>query len=113
MKVVNWSDLNNEERVSVLARPVIAQNQSIEESVRGILTDVKSQKDDAVHKYTQKFDGVSLEKLEVINENTDLDPSICQAIDVAYANIRRFHKKQGAQEYQICLLYTSPSPRDS
>ena len=101
MKVVSWLDLNDEERASVLTRPLIAQDQSIEESVRGILADVKSQKDNAVQKYTQKFDGVSLDKLEIVDENTDLDPAICQAIDIAYENIYRFHEKQGAQEYQI------------
>ena len=82
----------------ILQRPAIDQT-SLIPSVQAIIKEVKSRGDEALLKFIEKFDKVKIKELLVsedeINEAESLIPNKLQdAIDTAYKNIEKFHKKQ-------------------
>jgi len=82
----------------ILKRPVY-DNKLIYESVRQILTDVKENGDDALKKYSLKFDGVNLESFAVEREEINqsekfISKDLKQAILRAMVNIEKFHSSQ-------------------
>lgn len=86
----SWSEL--------LKRPVFDAS-SLEERVVPILQTVKSQGDSALKEMTQKFDGVQLESILVteaeLKEAASLvSTDLKDAIQIARANIEKFHKAQ-------------------
>ncbi|ANI90634.1 histidinol dehydrogenase [Arachidicoccus ginsenosidimutans] len=91
---------NREQWAEIIARPVF-DNTSLKEKVSSVLQDVKQNGDDAIKKYTEQFDGVSLENIEVTKEEIDeavalVSDELKQAIEAAAKNIRAFHEKQTA-----------------
>ena len=72
--------------------------------VSDILKDVKENKDEAVKRYTAKFDKAELDDLQVskdeIKEAYDnLDKNLIEALKRASANIEKFHKAQIPEEW--------------
>ncbi|WP_295622414.1 histidinol dehydrogenase [uncultured Methanobrevibacter sp.] len=72
--------------------------------VSDILMDVKENKDEAVKRYTAKFDKAELEDLQVskdeIKEAYDnLDKNLIEALERASLNIEKFHKAQIPEEW--------------
>lgn len=72
--------------------------------VSDILKDVKENKDEALKKYTAKFDKAELEDLQVsqdeIKEAYDnLDKGLIEALKRASSNIEKFHKAQIPEEW--------------
>lgn len=72
-----------------------------EETVNGILRDVRENGDTALFAYTQKFDGYPLtaENIRVTRAEIDaaygqMDPKLVEVIRRSAANIRAFHEKQ-------------------
>ena len=83
---------------SLCRRPSINRN-DLEEIVREILKDVKSEKDKALYTYSEKFDGVKLGNLKVSSEEISesvrqVSDQIKRAINAARENIERFHSSQ-------------------
>lgn len=69
------------------------------EAVVSILKDVKQKGDEALIRYTEKFDGVCLDTLQVTNEEIkqayeELSLKQLTVIKEAAANIKDFHEKQ-------------------
>ena len=96
-----WSQL--------LKRPVI-DNKTLEDSVSAILYDVKTNGDAALLKYSEKFDQVTLARLEVTEEEISAASSLIseelkQAIEQAKQNIQRFHS---AQKEESKVIETAP-----
>lgn len=88
----------------ILQRPALDHSQ-LEETVAGVLQDIKSKGDTAVLDYTQKFDRVRPEQILVSEAEIDeakksLDPELKAAIQQAAQNIELFHASQ-FQETQI------------
>lgn len=82
----------------ILKRPVISSG-DLESIVEPVLLDVKNQGDEALFKYTEKFDQVKLSSLKVSDAEIDtacqtLDSNLKDAIRVAAVNIEKFHKAQ-------------------
>jgi histidinol dehydrogenase len=82
----------------LLARPIF-ETQSLEETVRSILEDVRKNGDVAVLKYTSKFDQTNLASIEVSEEEKEtasqlIDNELKDAIKLATENIRMFHNSQ-------------------
>lgn len=76
----------------------------IKSTVDTIVSDVKANGDEAIFKYTEKFDNVSLDLLKVTDEEIkeaydSLDENIIEAIKKARKNIADFHKKQIPSEW--------------
>lgn len=73
-------------------------------TVSNIIQDVKENKDEACLKYTQQFDKVSLDTMEVSQEEWDAqilkcDDSFVEAMKLAKKNIEDFHKLQKQNGY--------------
>lgn len=100
----NLSTLPKEKLAQILRRSEI----NIEESqavVQPIIKEVSEQGDEAVIKYTEKFDGVRLTipqlkatEAEFAEARKTLDPALKEAIDIAAANIKKFHEAQMPEE---------------
>ncbi|MCQ2964882.1 MAG: histidinol dehydrogenase [archaeon] len=74
--------------------------------VSDILVDVKENKDEAIKRYTAKFDGAELDDLKVSDEEIkeaydSLDDNLIDALKSASKNIEKFHKAQIPQEWSM------------
>ncbi len=107
MQIYRYPDRNDWPQI--LARPAIDFN-SLEKSVKKILEEIQTEGDAAVKRYTEKFDGVYPEVLEV-SENEfekaelDVDAELKNAILLATQNIKLFHEAQLRDDIRIV---TSP-----
>lgn len=82
----------------ILKRPLI-NIKELDEQVQAILTDIKQSGKHALSKYTEKFDGVFIRKIEVSDEELELaeksvNEELKKAIQIAASNIRKFHQSQ-------------------
>lgn len=71
----------------------------VNRSVEEIITNVRDNKDKAVLEYTEKFDGVKLDSIQVTQEEIETaynrcDKELIEALEEAAENIRDFHQKQ-------------------
>lgn len=90
--------------LKTLERSVEQNTESQRKAVLDILKNVKEEGDKALLKYTEKFDGVPLDTLEVTNKEIDeavasLDPSMIDIISEAARNIREYHEKQKRESW--------------
>lgn len=117
MKIQAVSELKNLERS-------VEQNTEVQrKAVLEILQKVKAEGDKALFQYTEKFDGVSLQSLEVTKAEIDeaissLDSEMIEIISEAAANIREYHEKQRRQSWFFTredgtLLGQKVTPLDS
>ena len=79
---------------------------SVEGVVAEIIAEVIKNKDAALKAYAQKFDGVTLESLEVSQEEIDkayqnADKAFVAVLEEAAENIRQFHSKQVREGFEI------------
>ncbi len=89
----------------ILQRPTNSYSE-IEETVKGIFTEVQNKGDFAISKYTSLFDGVSLNSFEVSQQEIDEAISIVsadlkEAIAIAKSNIERFHEAQKTTKIEV------------
>jgi len=89
----------------LLGRKQEAQEQ-IDDVVAKILADVKSNGDDAVRRYTERFDGAKLKELELPPEKMEeaknrVDKRFLAVLEEAAANIRQFHERQLREGYMF------------
>ena len=90
---------------ALLGRKQEAQER-IDDVVAKILADVKSNGDDAVRRYTERFDGAKVKKLELTvgkmeEAKNRVDKRFLAVLEEAAANIRLFHKKQLREGYML------------
>lgn len=93
----------------ILARPVF-DNSHLFDIVQKVLDDVRQNGDDAIRKYTEQFDKVNLEALEVTKEEIAeaeklVSMQLKQAIEMARRNIWKFHSEQ---VHELPEIQTSP-----
>ena len=76
------------------------RNKRVTESVRKIVENVKLSGDDAVIKYTKKFDRVKLtpkdlkvSECEVSGAYQDINPEFVSTLKVILENVQKFYKK--------------------
>lgn len=100
-----YKNPNQKKWAELIKRPVINQLQ-LSKTVEEIVQDVSDNGDEALFKYTQRFDGVTLSKLEV--REKEIENSIAQtpqslkaAINIAYNNIKVFHMAQQRSEATV------------
>jgi histidinol dehydrogenase len=98
----------------------------MEVSVRKIIEDVKLRGDDAVIKYTRKFDNIKLQQRRIkVSESEmnaayqDIKPDFVNVLKLAADNVSRFYKKQLRKSWKIrdreegILLAEKMQPLDS
>lgn len=93
----------------ILQRPVI-ETGALFGTVSKVLDDVRLNGDEALRRYELEFDHVSLEKLNVEDDEfyeavNYIPEDLKKAIDVAYSNIHKFHS---AQRFEEIKVETSP-----
>ena len=100
-----YKNPNQKKWAELIKRPAINQLQ-LSKTVEEIVQDVSDNGDEALFKYTQRFDGVTLSKLEV--REKEIENSIAQtpqslkaAINIAYNNIKAFHMAQQRSEATV------------
>ena len=96
MQIIKYPE--RKDWTELLRRPV-SDVTRLEKKVEKILKAVQKKGDKSVRKYTRKFDGVTVNELQVgedeILQATDLlSPELKGAIQLAAANIETFHKSQ-------------------
>lgn len=89
-RALDWSE--------IAKRPNL-EKQELDNLVKTILNDVKTNKDQAIYRYTEEFDEVKINQIEVgadeINAASALVPTeLKAAIKLAKQNIEKFHKTQ-------------------
>lgn len=92
----------------LLKRPVMNVD-TLRETVRRVLDDVKARGDQAVKDYERQFDHVELESLAVTEEEMEeaaslVSPELKQALELAHDNIYKFHASQHfeAEKVKVC-----------
>ncbi|MDC7999836.1 histidinol dehydrogenase [Aequorivita todarodis] len=96
-KPETWSEL--------LKRPTQTIS-DIEATVNDIFSEIKLKGDSSVKKYTQLFDGISLEDLSVSAEEIsaaekNVSEELKEAINLAKANIEKFHRAQKTERIAV------------
>ena len=94
-----WKNLSDEVRESALERPQTISVASLIAGVQEILADVRQNGDEAVKRFTKKFDGVVVNALEFPASDLKaawdaLPPSDQAVIERARRNIKLFHEAQ-------------------
>lgn len=89
----------------LIERPVF-ENEKLRSIVSGIIENVKSNKDLALKNYAEEFDKVKLDsievsKLEIENAILNVTQELKDAINIAKANIEKFHLSQKIEENVI------------
>ncbi|KAI0921049.1 hypothetical protein AcW2_006149 [Taiwanofungus camphoratus] len=104
MRSFDLSVTTPDQRASLLRRPVLKSDEMISK-VKPIVDDVRIRGDAALLELTAKFDKAQLSSTIVrppfAPESMRLDASVKDAIDVAYANIRKFHAAQAEQSSMV------------
>ncbi|WP_068547135.1 histidinol dehydrogenase [Thalassotalea crassostreae] len=108
--MIVWSQLSQQQQTETLARPAIADNEQLSSTVSAIIDKIKRQGDTALLSYTEKFDKVKLDSLQladkaVVNATARLSAERKLAIQTAYGQIERFHS---AQKQQDIVVETMP-----
>lgn len=104
-----------------LPRPVIA-GEGPTAAVRQIISDVCSGGDSVLLELTERFDGVSLEAVQVPDAELDaavdsLRPEIRSALEIAIENVAEFHRRQRVEPHEVASpgvvirAYTTPVGR--
>ncbi|MBP5258419.1 MAG: histidinol dehydrogenase [Prevotella sp.] len=90
---------------TIVERPHIDAS-TLNDTVKRILDDIRSEGDEAVRRYEEKFDHVILDDLQVTPQEIDeaeneLSEDIKRAIRLAQNNIRRFHESQRIEPRKV------------
>lgn len=101
MRTVDLSSVSPQDRARLLRRPVLKSDEMITK-VRPIVEDVRKRGDAALIDYAAKFDKAQLSSTVALPpfapETMTIDKEVQEALDIAYANIRKFHEAQSDRE---------------
>lgn len=102
--IINVNGINEKEYITKLAKRNADVNDAVTKTVEDILKDVRENGDQAVNKYTEKFDKILPQSNEVgrdeINDAlSSADPEYVEALLNAMQNITEFHDRQKQQSY--------------
>ena len=103
MKITRYP--GREQWKEIIERPHLDHSQ-LQQTVTGVLNDVRQRGDEAVMDYEERFDHVRLQQLAVTKEEMDeaeqlVSPELKEAIELAHHNIFAFHKAQQFQEVRV------------
>ena len=102
LKVVDYKD--SAALIKAMRGRASTVNAEVTETVSAIIARVAAEGDTAVRTYTERFDGVKLEALEVDREAIlgalqNSDPTFVSALTRAKSNIEAFHARQKTQSF--------------
>lgn len=120
MQTLIWKDLTEQEKKQALTRPAISAAGNIKDAVDAIRENVAANGDKALFEFSEKFDRVKLNSLEVSEQQIEeaaqrLPEELKQAIQNAKKNIEAFHLAQVPVETDVetqsgvrCQVLTRP-----
>ncbi len=101
MKILSWKDRGFPDAVETACRRATQQNVKVEQSVRSILDAVRREGDQAIQRYTWRFDRVRvrpdhlrISQNEIQQAYTTLPKADTTALKYAARRIRAFHRRQ-------------------
>ena len=106
MKACNWNDLSDGERLALLQRPAVAEDDDIRRGADAIIREVREGGDAALRRLTARYDGADLDALrvsraELADAGRHLEAADIDAIELAIANVRRFHEAQRPEPVRV------------
>ena len=106
MQVSTWSELDDNARSVLLERPALRSDAEIRDQVARIVAQVREDGDAAIRELSARLDGAKLGSLKIDERELEdaaaaLDDDAIAAIDLAIANVRRFHEAQMPQPLSI------------
>ena len=106
MKIINNKQKAIQELNRISARTTSENNKKINSIVEEILHEVKNHGDEAVKKYTKKFDGFNPEPMQVSRNDlkdawNEIDSNLKSSLEVAYKRIKKFHEKEIPKSFTI------------
>lgn len=106
IRIDRWQELDEVSRQKVLARPRLKSSEELPEQVAAIIKAVRNTGDKALKFYSQKFDNIDQNDLQLSLVQQQLllgklTPERKAAIELAYQNIRKFHQAQKPQDLRI------------
>ncbi len=113
MTTWDWNAITDAQRIQVLQRPLIEQDQDLQKTVSRIIQGVRRHGDQSLLNLTEKLDGVKLDSLEVAaaqrqSAEQQLPPELMSSMQRAAARIRGFHAHALPQPF---ALDTAPGIR--
>ena len=110
IKTCEWNSLDPRQRRSVLRRPAVADDGRVRDGTSAIISEVRSDGDRALLRLTARYDGAEMDTLKVTEQEiaaaaSQLPQAAVDAIDLAIANVRRFHE---AQQPEAIAVETMP-----
>lgn len=106
LALLEWSSLSADERRAALRRPAQADTDGLHRRVAEIIKEVRARGDQALLDFTERFDGVKLQSLEVdaaefAAAEKALSAEQRAALERAISNVRRFHEAQLSNPLRI------------
>ena len=110
MKIINNKNKSFQELIRIAERTNLENNDDINNVVKNILKDIKTNGDEAVRKYTQKFDGFTPEPMHVSKEEIEeawhtTNNSLKESLKIAKKRIEEFHKKEIPQSFSMTGIH--------
>ncbi len=98
-------DFNTIPESEILTRAILSEDE-VNDAVDAILSDIQKNGDDALRRYTARFDGAHPDSLLVSPEELDaamdaMDPAFLETLRQAAENIRAFHSRQVHNNFVI------------
>lgn len=104
-----WNELDTQAQHSLLVRPALQSDANLRSEVQAILDQVRNGGDTAIRTFTRQFDGAELDSLRVSDSEIAaafgaVDAAAIAAIDLAIANVRRFHEPQLPEPVSVEIM---------
>ena len=101
MKILRYNNINFYNNLNqILDKRNSTTDKKLEENVKKIINEVKKKGDEALIKYSKKFDKIKVTKNSfklsntLINKKIKVDKNVLDSFKKAIKNINKFHKKQ-------------------
>jgi histidinol dehydrogenase len=106
VKIIDARKMGSEEVVAQLRRPGGFLSPEIRDAARRILGDVRVRGDEALAEYTERFDGVPLERLrvpgkEIERSRASLPSELEESFLAAFENVRAFHEQEMDRSWEM------------
>lgn len=99
MQILRYEKLSEKQKKEALQRPVMSVSADIKIIVSNIINELRQKGDEALIEQALRFDkaqisSITVSKDEIQNASKRLDEGLKEAINTAYANIKKFHEAQ-------------------
>jgi histidinol dehydrogenase len=106
VKIIDARKIDSEEVVAQLRRPGGFLSPEVRAAARRILEDVRERGDEALAEYTERFDGVRLERFripgkEIERSRASLPSELEGSFLAAFENVRAFHEREMDRSWEM------------